>query len=137
MCDANISVVLPTENADRFVELFKPNNTEGFCVQESEELDSYSNSHGVSLRKINFQPQFELYDMVYGEPRERSLKRICEEFGVKRLIMHKIEPDSGHEESVTYDKKNGVQYQSRDAYPSPEDEYLDNEETIDDSEAER
>lgn len=137
MNDANMSVVLPTKNADSFMELFAPHNTEGFNVQECEETDRYDNAHGVSLRVVNFQPNFDLYDMIYGVyTREHSFRAVCERFGVKRLIAHKMESDSGDEESVTYDNITGVQYNCREAYPSPDDEFLDDKETIEEAEAE-
>ena len=136
MSDADMSVVLPTENVEEFMKLFASNNTDGFNVQEFEETDSYDNAHGLSLRVINFQPAFDLYDMAYGIfARERALKNVCEKFGVKRLIIHKSSVGSGEEESITYSKKNGLAYQHREDYPSPYDECLGEDETME-SEAE-
>lgn len=136
MNDANMSVVLPTENVEDFMKLFEPHNTDGFNVQESEETDRDDNAHGLSLRVINFQPAFDLYDMAYSVfRREYSLKNVCEKFGVKRLIIHKSSIGSGEEESITYSKKCGLTYQHREDYPSPFDECLDEDETMD-SEAE-
>ncbi len=138
MFDSRMSVVLPEEKADEFIDLFYPNNMDGFNVEEREEHDSYTNSHGLALRNIGFQPRTGLlYDLVYGlGTREMSLKAVCQKYGVKRLTMYRLDTDSGYEESVTYDKKNGVTYQDRNAFPLPENEYLDEEETIDDKEVE-
>lgn len=136
MSDADMAVVLPTANADEFLKLFEKNNTDGFGVQESEETERYCNSHGLTFCLLNFQPNFELYDMVYSATdREKSLKAICERFGVKRLTLMN-QPFGGREESVTYNKKNGLDYQSRDYFPLPSNEYLDEDEMIEDKEAE-
>lgn len=137
MSDADMAVVLPTANADEFLKLFEKNNTDGFGVQESEETERYCNSHGLTFCLLNFQPNFELYDMVYSATdREKSLKAICERFGVKLLTMLMNQPFGGREESVTYNKKNGLDYQSRDYFPLPSNEYLDEDEMIEDKEAE-
>ncbi len=137
MSDADMAVVLPTKNADEFLKLFEANNPEGFGIQECEETERYSNSHGLTLCMLNFQPNFELYDMVYSATdREQSLKAICERYGVKRLTMLMNQPFGEREESVTYSKKNGLDYQSRNYYPLPSNEYLDEDETINESEAE-
>lgn len=137
MSDADMSVVLPTENVKEFMRLFEPHNTDGFNVQECEETDGYDNANGLSLRVVNFQPNFDLYDMAYSVfARERALKNVCEKLGVKRLIMHKSAVGSGEEESITYDKKNGLKYRNREAFPMPEDEYLDEDETMNENEAE-
>jgi len=131
MSDADMSVVLPTKNVEEFMKLFEPHNTDGFNVQECEQTDSYNNAHGLSLRVINFQPNFDLHDIAYSIfARERTLKNVCEKYGVKRLMMRKSGFGSGEEEYVSYDQKNGLQYESRVNFPSPNDEYLDDDETL-------
>lgn len=138
MFDSRMSVVLPEEKADEFMNLFYPNNMDGFNVEDRDEQESYNNEHGLAFRSISFEPRTGLlYDMVYGlGTREMSLKNVCQAFGVKRLTMYRLDTNSGYEESVTYDKKNGVKYQDRDAFPMPEDDTLGEEETLDENEAE-
>lgn len=137
MNDANLTVVLTTENANAFEELFAANNVNGFRTIESEVTESYDNPNGLSFRAINFQPNYDLSDIAYnGIPEEHSLKKICERFGVKRLIVYCNNPDAEYEESITYDKAKGIVYQGRDNFPAPDSMYLDEDETISDCEAE-
>jgi hypothetical protein len=137
LSDADKAVVLPTANVDEFLKLFEKNNADGFGVQEIEETERYSNSHGLTFCLLNFQPNFELYDMVYSATdREKSLKAICERYGVKRLTMFMNQPFCEREESVTYNKKNGLDYQSRNYFPLPCNEYLDEDEMIEEKEEE-
>ncbi len=136
MFDSSMSVVLPIEKADEFMDLFYPNNMDGFNIEDRDTIESYNNEHGLAFRYINFQPRISLLDdMVSGlGTREMSLEAVCREYGVKRLTMCRI--NESCEESITYDKKNGVKYQDRSAFPMPQDDTLGEEETLDESEAE-
>ena len=136
MFDSSMSVVLPIEKADEFMNLFYPNNMDGFNVEDRDEIESYDNKHGLAFRCISFQPRISLSDDIVAGlgTCEKSLEAVCREYGVKRLTMYRV--DGYYEESVTYDKKNGVKYQDRDAFPMPQDDTLGEEETLDESEAE-
>lgn len=136
MLDSSMAVVLPIEKADEFMSLFYPNNMDGFNVEEREEIDSYDNKHGLAFRCISFQPRIALLDDIVSGlgTCEMSLEAVCRKYEVKRLTMYRVDRD--YEESITYDKKNGVKYQDRSAFPSPETEYLDDDEVLDESEAE-
>ena len=70
MSDADKAVVLPTANVDEFLKLFEKNNADGFGVQEIEETERYSNSHGLTFCLLNFQPNFELYGLQRNGQRE-------------------------------------------------------------------
>lgn len=98
MSDADMSVVLPTENVKDFMKLFEPNNTDGFNVQECEETESYDNAHGVSLRVINFQPAFDLYDMAYGVWKATEEKRCTQVVFCDMSTPKKMYPDYNPEQ---------------------------------------
>lgn len=136
MFDSSMSVVLPIEKADEFMDLFYPNNMDGFNVEERDEIESYDNEHGLAFRCISFQPRIGLMDdIVMGLGTcEKSLETVCREYGVKRLTMYRV--DGHYEEYVTFDKKNGLKYQDRDGFPMPEDDALGDDETLEESEAE-
>ncbi len=62
-----------------------------------------------------------------------TLEEACKELNVKRLIAKSREPGIGFEESVTYDKENGLYGESHDLYAEPSYDELDEDESIEDT----
>ncbi len=144
--ESEMSVVLPTENADKFAALFITDDTKDedrhFARCFLSKLEREENKHGLTRLFIQFDAAWSIHScMVNGYPQESNgkcptLEEACNEFKVKRIIAKSREPGIGFEESVSYDRNDGLTEESHDLYDEPFYDELDDDETIDDSEAE-
>ena len=143
---SEMSVVLPTENADKFLSLFISDDSrnEDRCFARCFLLNSerQDNKHGLTRLFIQFDAAWSIYScMIDGYPQESNgqcptSEEACKELNVKRLLAKSKEPGIGFEESVTYDRESGVCDESHELYPEPCYDALDEDETMDDNESE-
>lgn len=140
---SKMSVVLPTESADAFSSLFiaKENNENKdryFARCFLHNVERENNSHGLTRLYIQFDAAWSLYScLIDGYPQESkgtcpTLEDICNEMKVKRLTASSREPGIGFEESIQFDKENGLTVESHELFDQPFDDYLDDDETMDD-----
>lgn len=143
--DSEISVVLPTENADKFEALFLEEDSDlnhdkeryfARCFKHYSERES--NSHGLTRLFVHFDAAWSLNScMIDGYPQENAehcptLEQACKEYDVKRLIAFSREPGIGFEEQITYSKEDGLHYFCQDCFFLPGDDYLDADEKTED-----
>lgn len=144
---SEMSVVLPTENIQKFQDLFLTGNGDkdtekdryfARCFMHS--CDIESNEHGISQLRIRFDAAWSIYScMISGYPEESNgvcptLESVCKELNVKRLIAYSEEPGVGFEESINYTRKNVLTSESRELYPEPFYDNFDEDETLFDDE---
>lgn len=144
--ESEMSVILPTENADKFARLFITNDTKNeekhFARCFLGNIERENNKHGLTRLFIQFDAAWSIHScMVEGYPQETNgvcptLEEVCKKLNVKRLIAKSREPGIGFEESVSYDKENGLTEESHDLYAEPFYDELDEDETLEDTEME-
>ena len=142
--ESEMSVILPTGNADKFAGLFITNDTKAeerhFARCFLGNIEREDNKHGLTRLFIQFDAAWSIHScMVEGYPQETNgvcptLEEVCKELNVKRLIAKSQEPGIGFEESVSYDKENGLTEESHDLYAEPIYDELDEDERLADSE---
>ncbi len=143
---SEMSVVLPTENADKFEKLFITNDIKEqdryFARCFLGNVERQENKHGLARLLIQFDAAWSLHScMIDGYPQESNgncptLEEICKELKVKRLLAKSREPGIGFEESVSYDRGNGLMEESHDLFAEPAYDKLEDDETMEDKEVE-
>lgn len=141
--DSEMSVVLPTKNADEFENLFLERDSENNgekkryfarCFKHYSEREN--NSHGLTRIFLHFDAAWSLYScMVDGYPQESKgkcpiLEEVCREMEVLRLSAYSKEPGLTFEEQILFSPDSGFSYDSRDMYCEPCYDYLDEEEML-------
>ncbi len=144
---SEMSVVLPTENAQKFQDLFLTGNGDkdtekdryfARCFMNSCEVET--NEHGLSRLHIQFDAAWSIYScMISGYPEESNgacptLESVCKELNVKRLIAYSEEMGMCFEENISYTRENGLTSESRELYEKPYNDCLDEDETLFDDE---
>ncbi len=140
---SEMSVVLPTEKAQAFQDLFLTgnstidNNKEHYfarCYMKNCEIES--NKHGLSRLYIQFDAAWSIYScMISGYPEESNgtcptLESICKKMNIQRLIAYSEEYGICFEESINYTPEHGFTCESRDLYEKPYLDYLDDNERL-------
>ena len=144
---SEMSVILPTENAQKFQDFFLTGNGDADSEKERYFARCYmrnceveTNEHGLSRLNIQFEAAWSIYScMISGYPEESNgacptLESVCKELNVKRLIAYSEETGMCFEETVSYTRKNGLMSESRDLYEKPHNDCLDEDETLFDDE---
>ena len=142
--ESEMSVVLPTENADKFETLFLGNRADNekkeryFARCFLQNCERESNAHGLTRLYIQFDVAWSLHScMINGYPQESegtcpTLEEICRELQVVRLTAYSREPGMGFEECLDYTRDGGLTSDSRDLYPEPIADYLEENEKLPD-----
>ena len=137
-----MSVVLPTENADAFENLFLGERAENekkkryFARCFLQNCERESNAYGLTRLYIQFDAAWSLHlCMIDGYPQESegkcpTLEEICRELQVVRLTAYSREPGMEFEELLDYTYDGGLTSDSRDLYAEPIADYLDEDETL-------
>ena len=105
-------------------------------------MERQENKHGLARLLIQFDAAWSLHScMIDGYPQESNgncptLEEICKELKVKRLLAKSREPGIGFEESVSYDRGNGLMEESHDLFAEPAYDKLEDDETMEDKEVE-
>jgi hypothetical protein len=140
-----MGVVLPSRNVDKFKSYFLSHNSEEneskkvyFRRTFLDDIDEDKNEHGMSCLHISCECAWSVAScIVDGNPEKNDdgtrcppLKEVCKDCEVSRLTIYSVEPGVGFEESVTFNKDEGedIQYSSRDTYPDPWNEFVDQDE---------
>ncbi len=135
----NLTAVLPTKNVDRFKNYFLDgtmddhNRGEYFHRTYITDDEVTSNNKGMSLLRISFECAWSVSGcmMSINEGKDGSrcvlLEEALNECDVKRFTLWSSESGIGFEESITYKKGDPLDYQSRELYKDPLDEYLRDE----------
>ena len=135
----NLTAVLPTKNVDRFKNYFLDgtmndhNRGEYFHRTYITDDEVTSNNKGMSLLRISFECAWSvsgcMMSLNEGKDGNRSvlLEEAIKECDVKRFTLWSSESGIGFEESITYKKGEPLDYQSRELYKDPLDEYLRDE----------
>lgn len=141
--ESEMSVVLPSKNADKFENLFLEENNEqnkkkeryfARCFKHYSERES--NNRGLTRLFIHFDAAWSLNScMIDGYPQESegrcpTLEEVCKELNVQRLAAYSREPGIGFEEEVRFDRESGFGYDCRDLFCEPLADYLDDDETL-------
>lgn len=141
--DCEMSVVLPSKNADKFENLFLERDSENNkekeryfarCFKHYSERET--NKHGLTRLFIHFDAAWSLNScMVDGYPQESegkcpTLEDVCKEMNVIRLSAYSREPGLEFEEQMLYSSENGFFYDSRDMYCEPCYDFLDEDESL-------
>ena len=141
--ESEMSVVLPSKNADKFENLFLEENSElnkgkeryfARCFKNYSERES--NDKGLTRLFIDFDAAWSLNScMIDGYPQESegrcpTLEEVCKELKVQRLAAYSKEPGIGFEEEIQYDRESGLSYDCRDLFCEPRADYLDDDETL-------
>lgn len=144
--ESEMSVVLPTENADKFEKLFITDNTQDadryFARCFLGNISRQENKHGLTRLLIDFDAAWSIHScMIDGYPQESNgkcptLEAVCKELNVKRLIAKSREPLMGFEETVTYDRESGLSSESHVIFAEPCNDELGDDETMEDNQAE-
>lgn len=139
--ECSMSVVLPTDNADKFEDLFLSWKGEenkdkkryfARCFMNYSERES--NDNGLTRLFVEFDAAWSLHScMINGYPNDEemccpTLESICKELKVNRLVAFSRESGLVFEESLTYDKDSGLNEMCREMYPDPLADYLDPDE---------
>lgn len=135
----NLTAVLPTKNVDRFKDYFLDgtlkDHSRGEYFHRTYITDDEvtSNNKGMSLLRISFECAWSVSScmMSLNEGKDGNrcifLEEAINECEVKRLTLWSSESGIGFEESITYKKGEPLDYQSRELYKDPLDEYLRDE----------
>lgn len=143
--ETELVVVLPSRNAEKFKGYFLSHNSEEnkeknryFGRTFLDDFNEEKNQHGMSCLRISCECAWSVSScMIEGYPDDKekgiycmTLAEACKECEVSRLRALSTEPGIGFQESVTYDKDDDgkVNYESRDTYPDPWCEYVDENE---------
>ena len=129
---SEMSVVLPTENADKFEKLFITNDIKEqdryFARCFLGNVERQENKHGLARLLIQFDAAWSLHScMIDGYPQESNGN--CP-------TLESREPGIGFEESVSYDRGNGLMEESHDLFAEPAYDKLEDDETMEDKEVE-
>ena len=135
----NLTAVLPTKNVDRFKNYFLDgtmndhNRDEYFHRTYITDDEVTNNNKGMSLLRISFECAWSvsgcMMSLNEGKDGNRCvlLEEALKECDVKRFTLWSSESGIGFEESITYKKGEPLDYQSRELYKDPLDEYLRDE----------
>ncbi len=135
----NLTAVLPSKNVDSFKNYFLDgtmndhNKVEYFHRTYITDDEVTSNSKGMSLLRISFECAWSVSGCMMsineGKDGKRCvlLEEALKECDVKRFTLWSSESGIGFEESITYKKGEPLDYQSRELYKDPLDEYLRDE----------
>ena len=135
----NLTAVLPTKNVDRFKGYFLDGTLkdhsrgEYFYRTYITDDEVTNNNKGMSLLRVSFECAWSVSScmMSLNEGKEGNrcilLEEAIKECDVKRLTLWSSESGIGFEESITYKKGEPLDYQSRELYKDPLDEYLRDE----------
>ena len=135
----NLTAVLPTKNVDRFKDYFLDGTLkdhsrgEYFYRTYITDDEVTNNNKGMSLLRVSFECAWSVSScmMSLNEGKEGNrcilLEEAIKECDVKRLTLWSSESGIGFEESIAYKKGEPLDYQSRELYKDPLDEYLRDE----------
>lgn len=135
----NMTAILPTKNVDRFKGYFLDGTmndnkkSEYFHRTYITDDEVTSNDKGMSLLRISFECAWSvsgcMMSLNEGKDDNRCvlLEEALKKCDVKRFTLWSSESGMGFEESITYEKGDPLNYQSRDLYKDPLDEYLRDE----------
>lgn len=139
LTETTVAVVLPSENFTKFMEAF-PGCDEYYNARKKRAtlecnfvaMVEYDTNAMNTYYKFDIECKWTIRNLIYPTfekskvlgytytESRTSLKELCEECGVIKLIIHSIEPGAGIEEMIEYDKgDDGVTYTSRLMYPEP------------------
>ena len=139
MAYGNLTAVLPSKNVDRFKNYFLDgtmndhNRDEYFHRTYITDDEVTNNNKGMSLIRISFECAWSvsgcMMSLNEGKDGNRCvlLEEALKECDVKRFTLWSSESGIGFEESITYKKGEPLDYQSRELYKDPLDEYLRDE----------
>ena len=142
--ETDVAFVLPTKKVALLRSFFLSHNPEDnkgrkryFARTFLNDCDVENNEKGMSLLRVNCDCAWSANScMVEGYQNDSddvelmNLEKAIKECEIVRLTLRSYEPGIGFEESATYDKEKSkdINYESRDLYPDPGCECLDEEE---------
>jgi hypothetical protein len=145
--ETDVAAVMPTRKVEEFKSYFLSHNPEEnkdrkkyFGRTFLNDVNEEKNAKGMSLVRVNCDCAWsadscmvEGYQSDGKEVELMNLEKAIKACEIHRLTLRSYEPGIGFEESATYDadKDKEVKYESRDLYPDPGCECLDDDESDD------
>jgi hypothetical protein len=145
--ETDVAAVMPTRKVEEFKSYFLSHNPEEnkdrkkyFGRTFLNDVNEEKNAKGMSLVRVNCDCAWsadscmvEGYQSDGTEVELMNLEKAIKACEIRRLTLRSYEPGIGFEESATYDadKDKEVQYESRDLYPDPGCDFLDDDEEDD------